>query len=107
MGKMTRMLFSGSMEWAKDWRDSRHRKRKISYKDEQEQAKIWSTRCKTAGREIRSTYPCRSHSRNVHMNVVGVVVLASPPHDPIQAPQQAAPPSIAHVQHNYDSYSLV
>jgi hypothetical protein len=30
-------------------------------------------------REIRSTYPCRSHSGNVQMNVVGVVVLASPP----------------------------
>jgi hypothetical protein len=33
--------------------------------------------------EIRSTYPCRSHSRNVQMNVVGVVILASPPRDPI------------------------
>jgi hypothetical protein len=29
--------------------------------------------------EIRSTYPCRSHSGNVHMNMVGVVILASPP----------------------------
>jgi hypothetical protein len=36
-------------------------------------------------REIRSTYPCRSHSGNVHMNVVGVVVLASPPRDPIRS----------------------
>jgi hypothetical protein len=35
--------------------------------------------------EIRSTYLCRSHSGNVQMNVVGVVVLASPPRDPIQS----------------------
>jgi hypothetical protein len=35
--------------------------------------------------EIRSTYPCRSHNRNVQMNVVGVVVLASPPRDPIRS----------------------
>jgi hypothetical protein len=35
----------------------------------------------------RSTYPCRSHSGNVHMNVVSVVVLASPPHDPIRSKQ--------------------
>jgi hypothetical protein len=34
-------------------------------------------------REIRSTYPCRSHSGNVQMNIIGVVVLASPPCDPI------------------------
>jgi hypothetical protein len=37
---------------------------------------------KQRAREIRSTYPCRLHSGNVQMNVVGVVVLASPPHDP-------------------------
>jgi hypothetical protein len=36
-------------------------------------------------REIRSTYPCRSHSGNVQLNVVGVVVLASPPRDPIRS----------------------
>jgi hypothetical protein len=36
-------------------------------------------------RENISTYPCRSHSRNVQMNVVGVVVLASPPRDPIRS----------------------
>jgi hypothetical protein len=40
---------------------------------------------KQRAREIRSTYPCTSHSRNVQMNVVGVVVLASPPHDPIRS----------------------
>jgi hypothetical protein len=40
---------------------------------------------KQRAREIRSTYPCRSHSGNVHKNVVGVVVLASPPRDPIQS----------------------
>jgi hypothetical protein len=39
--------------------------------------------------EIRSTYPCRSHSRNVHMNMVGVVVLASPPRDPIRSDPSA------------------
>jgi hypothetical protein len=33
--------------------------------------------------EIRSTYPCRSTSRNIQMNVVGVIVLASPPRDPV------------------------
>jgi hypothetical protein len=33
--------------------------------------------------EIRSTYPCRSHNRNIQMNVVGVVIIASPPRDPI------------------------
>jgi hypothetical protein len=33
--------------------------------------------------EIRSTYPCRSHSENVQMNMVSIVVLASPPRDPI------------------------
>jgi hypothetical protein len=36
-------------------------------------------------REIRSTYPCRSYSRNVQKNMVGVVVLASPPRDPIRS----------------------
>jgi hypothetical protein len=36
-------------------------------------------------KEIRSTYPCRSHSGNIQMNVVGVVVLASPPRDPIRS----------------------
>jgi hypothetical protein len=41
------------------------------------------------------------------MNVVGVVVLASPPRDPIQAPQRAMPPSDAHVQRNNDSSSSV
>jgi hypothetical protein len=35
--------------------------------------------------EIRSTYPCRSHSGNVQMNVVGVVVLVYPPRDPIRS----------------------
>jgi hypothetical protein len=35
--------------------------------------------------EIRSIYPCRSHSGNVQMNVVGVVVLASPPCGPIRS----------------------
>jgi hypothetical protein len=35
--------------------------------------------------EIRSTYPCRSHSGNVQMNVVGIVVLASPPRDSIRS----------------------
>jgi hypothetical protein len=34
---------------------------------------------KQRAREIRSIYPCRSHSGNVQMNVVGVVILASPP----------------------------
>jgi hypothetical protein len=36
-------------------------------------------------REIRFTYPCRSHSGNVQMNMIGVVVLASPPRDLIQS----------------------
>jgi hypothetical protein len=36
-------------------------------------------------RDIRSTYPCRSHSENVQMNVVGIVVLAFPPRDPIRS----------------------
>jgi hypothetical protein len=40
---------------------------------------------KQRAEEIRSTYPCRSHSGNVQMNVVGVVVLASPPRDPIRS----------------------
>jgi hypothetical protein len=35
--------------------------------------------------EIRSTYPCRSHRGNVQMNMVGIVVLASPPRDPIRS----------------------
>jgi hypothetical protein len=39
------------------------------------------------------------------MNMVGVVVLASPPRDPIQAPQRAAPPSDAHIQRNDHSSS--
>jgi hypothetical protein len=34
--------------------------------------------------EIRSTYPYRSHSENVQMNMVGVVILASPPRDLIR-----------------------
>jgi hypothetical protein len=38
---------------------------------------------KQRAREIRSTYPCRLHSGNVQMNVVGVVVLVSPSRDPI------------------------
>jgi hypothetical protein len=36
-------------------------------------------------REIRSTYPCRSHSGNVQINVVGIVILVSPPRDPIRS----------------------
>jgi hypothetical protein len=40
---------------------------------------------KQRAREIRSTYPCRLHSGNVQMNVVGVVVLASPPRDPTRS----------------------
>ena len=40
---------------------------------------------KQRAREIRSTYPCRSHSGNVQQNVVAVVVLASPPRDPIRS----------------------
>jgi hypothetical protein len=40
-------------------------------------------------REIRSTYPYRSHSGNIQMNVVGVVVLASPPRDPIRSDPSA------------------
>jgi hypothetical protein len=35
--------------------------------------------------KIRSTYPCRSHSRNIQMNVVGLVILASSPRDPIRS----------------------
>jgi hypothetical protein len=35
--------------------------------------------------EIRSTYPCRSHSGNFQMNMVSVVILASPPRDPIRS----------------------
>jgi hypothetical protein len=35
--------------------------------------------------EIRSTYPCRSHSGNIQINVVGVVVLSSPPHNLIRS----------------------
>jgi hypothetical protein len=57
--------------------------------------------------EIRSMYPCRSHSGNVQINMVSVVVLASPPRDPIQVPQRATPLSIAHVQRNDDSSSSV
>jgi hypothetical protein len=40
---------------------------------------------KQRAREIRSTYPYRSHSGNVQMNMVGVVILASPPRDPIRS----------------------
>jgi hypothetical protein len=35
--------------------------------------------------EIRYTYPCRLHTGNVQMNVVGVVILASPPCNPIRS----------------------
>jgi hypothetical protein len=38
---------------------------------------------KQRAREIRSTYPCRSHNRNIQMNMVGIVILASPPRNPI------------------------
>jgi hypothetical protein len=40
---------------------------------------------KQRAREIRSTYPCRSHSGHVQMNMVGVVMLASPPRDSIRS----------------------
>jgi hypothetical protein len=40
---------------------------------------------KQRAREIRSTYPCRSHSGNIQMNMVGIVVLASNPRDPIRS----------------------
>jgi hypothetical protein len=33
--------------------------------------------------ETRSTYPYSSHIGNIQMNMVSVVVLASPPRDPI------------------------
>jgi hypothetical protein len=44
---------------------------------------------KQRAREVRSTYPCRLHSGNIQMNVVGVDVLASPPRDPIQSDPSA------------------
>jgi hypothetical protein len=40
-------------------------------------------------REIRSTYPYRSHSGNVQINVVGLVVLASPHRDQIRSDPSA------------------
>jgi hypothetical protein len=67
------------------WRVSQHRKQKISYKDEQEHPISDLRDAKQRAGEIRSTYPCRSHSENVQMNVVSVVVLASPPRDPIRS----------------------
>jgi hypothetical protein len=59
--------------------------KKISYEDEQEQPRSNLRDVKQRARDIRSTYPCRSHNGNVQMNVVGVVVLASPPRDPIRS----------------------
>jgi hypothetical protein len=44
---------------------------------------LWDA--KQRAREIRSTYPCRSYSGNIQMNVVGVVILASPSRDPIRS----------------------
>jgi hypothetical protein len=35
--------------------------------------------------EIRSMYPYRSHSGNIQQNVVGIVVLASSPHNPFRS----------------------
>jgi hypothetical protein len=67
------------------WRVSQHRKQKISYDDKQEQPRSDLRDAKQWAREIRSTYPCRSHSRNIQMNVVGVVILASPSRDPIRS----------------------
>jgi hypothetical protein len=59
--------------------------KKISYVYEQEQPRSDLRDTKQQAGEIRSTYPCRSHSGNVQINVVGVVVLASPPRDPIRS----------------------
>jgi hypothetical protein len=59
--------------------------KKNSYEDEQEQPRSDLRDAKQRAREIRSTYPCRSHSRNVQMNVVSVVVLAAPPRDTIRS----------------------
>jgi hypothetical protein len=58
--------------------------KKISYVYEQEQPRSDLRDTKQRAGEIRSTYPCRSHSGNVQMNVVSLVVLASPPRDPIR-----------------------
>jgi hypothetical protein len=44
---------------------------------------------KQRAREIISTYPCRSHIGNIQMNMVGVVVLTSPPRDPIRSDPSA------------------
>jgi hypothetical protein len=88
-------------------RVSQHRKQKFPTKTNKNKPRSDLRDTKQRAREIKSTYPCRSHSGNVQMNMVGVVVLASPPRDPIQAPQRAAPPSVAHVQHSNDSSSLV
>jgi hypothetical protein len=39
--------------------------------------------------------------------ILFVVVLTSPPRDPIRAPKQALPPRVSQVQHNNDSSSSV
>jgi hypothetical protein len=48
----------------------------------------------------------KTHSGNVQENVGDVVIVTSPPRDPIRAPQRATPPRDAHVQHTSDSSSL-
>jgi hypothetical protein len=57
-------------------------------------------------REILDLHTLVDRTENIQMNVVGVVVLAYPPRNPIQAPQWAVPPSIAHVQRNDVSSSV-
>jgi hypothetical protein len=49
---------------------SQHRKQKFSYKDEQKQPRSDLRDTKQRAREIRSTYPCISHSRNVQIHFV-------------------------------------
>jgi hypothetical protein len=69
-----------------DCRVSQHRKQKKNpTKTNKNKPRSDLRDAKQRARAIRSTYPCRSYSGNVQINVVGVVVLASPPRDLIRS----------------------
>jgi hypothetical protein len=59
--------------------------KKISTKTNKNKPRSDLQDAKQRAGEIRSIYPCKLHSGNIQMNMVGIVVLASPPRDPIRS----------------------
>jgi hypothetical protein len=79
------LMITRTLRWAsfEGFRSIENKKIPTKTNNNKPRSDLWDT--KQWAREIRSTYPCRSHSGNVQMNVVSVVILACPPRDPIRS----------------------